>query len=359
MSKSKRAATEESMPTREQPRRAVKRDTPLSVEDLGEGKMPELEPVPDWDYFDKTNEEDGQRAAAVQSLGGERRALSDEAYGVKAGAKRATESQLLAVPKSMSFGPSAGCGAGFYEENCNVHRVGFGTAGWLATKEIAPEKSRKNGRDGEVYETPVELICGKLDSQHTRANSKVKVMYLVNGTMIKAYGMYNKEVKSIPEHYLDAKLWWRCPEWTEWVEHTAISQYFMPVPYRSASEPAWLAHDQDRLVVVGTLFTEKLTIYHYLCWSGIDTMFLTSPDADCALQPSFAWNAYKDWRSEPEAIIRALLVKNSRGEIVIMPEEDRGRQTSYRFLPPHKLLPSNDLRGDTGEVRCSGRTDCH
>jgi len=137
--------------------------------------------------------------------------------------------------------------------------------------------------------------------------------------------MYNKEVKSIPEHYLDAKLWWRSPEWTEWVEHTAISQYFMPVPYRSASEPAWLAHDQDRLVVVGTLFTEKLTIYHYLCWSGIDTMFLTSPDADCALQPSFAWNAYKDWRSEPEAIIRALLVKNSRGEIVIMPE-DRGRQ---------------------------------
>ena len=69
--------------------------------------MPALEPVPDWDYFDKTNDEEGQRAAAVRSLGGERRALSDEASGVKAGTKRATESQLLAVPKSMSLGPSA------------------------------------------------------------------------------------------------------------------------------------------------------------------------------------------------------------------------------------------------------------
>ena len=114
-----------------------------------------------------------------------------------------------------------------------------------------------------MFSSPVEIVNAYLDPVHTRANSKVLVIYYVDVNMIKGYGMMDVKICKIDERYLKPGFWWRMVEWIAYQPHTCIESHAEPIPYKSRHESA---DRPSACVVIGGLQTDNMIIQDYIIW---------------------------------------------------------------------------------------------
>ena len=134
-------------------------------------------------------------------------------------------------PESMSFGPSNGVGAGFYDSVGNIYRCCVGTTYWAVVEEVAPEKPSPHARfsrDGEKYFTPLELVQNYVPATYLRSSSKALVNYYANGTMIVAHKLLEGTMVVIPQRLLAAHIWFKIEGYLRFVNHTAIVGFAFP-----------------------------------------------------------------------------------------------------------------------------------
>ena len=164
--------------------------------------------------------------------------------------------------------------------------------------------------------------------------------------MIQAYSMMDERCK-LPDHYLKADLWWRCPEWIAAVPHVCVRQVAAPIPYRNHVSAAYYddvdrataRSDRDGLTVMGELTTEKLKITGIKLWSGgPDFLSITSiselhkmPPARVLLDlPFIRWE-------HQQAPFHFAGVANHRGKVIII-NGGKDAQQAYRWLAPEEMV---------------------
>ena len=76
------------------------------------------------------------------------------------------------------------------------------------------------GRNGAVYTTLVEVVCGAAAAGFTRGSSKVVLTYYVNGTMIDVYKM--DESGFIPAGLKSPHIWFKAVGWLGTASHSSL-----------------------------------------------------------------------------------------------------------------------------------------
>ena len=329
---------------REQPARQAKRSH-YTDEELSQEKEERKEARHRYTAFE-VDKPPPLRLAAIKEVGAAREQL----------AKGVFQADTLPfngdIPSSMTFGPAGGCGAGFYDETGGVHRVGVGTFKWGIFKEIAPATGGR-ARHGASFFSVVEIINAYLESDYSRAGSKVLVAYYVNGTMINAYGMDPDGI--IPAGLKQADIWFRTPAWLGFVEHTSI--ICDAIPFRPklldmelsrqsfAGASVGATPDRDGAWVAGGIkCNENLKVESWEPWVLGDPHFLDDhgPPTDAKhyvqLQPS-PYNFFVAPPDEPPFTFQRLLMVDGGGaHRTIVISEDRAKQsTCCRWVLPADL----------------------
>ena len=247
-------------PRREQPDRSGKKHE-YTQEELSMNKT-ETKRARRWSYVGFEPDTTCVATKNLPVLGAERQALADMVVGEE------DPTYNGRVPAAFSFGERGGCGRGFYCEAGQVHRLGRGTLAWLACEEKGASKSK---REQQFYFTLVELVKTELAPTFSRADSKLTVIYYVNGTMIRAYDLDPNSV--IPSHLVAAAIWWRVARWTSIDDHTgSASITSFAIPYRLEPGSCTLVHaanvgDRDGAYVAGGLkLNDMRTVESFEPW---------------------------------------------------------------------------------------------
>ena len=157
------------------------------------------------------------------------------AVGKALAAKAAPQTEITyngELPISMTFGPSHGCGAGWYDECGNTFRVGVGSIAWAVMDEVGEVRG---ARDNATYVTLVELFALSLDCTASRLAANLRVIYYVNGTMIQAYGLDPDGI--VPARLVSPVIWWRMPVWNAELPHVCVAGPALPLRVPQLDNP--------------------------------------------------------------------------------------------------------------------------
>ena len=170
--------------------------------------------------------------------------------------------------------------------------------------------------------------------------------------MIHAYSMMDESCK-LPEHYLKANLWWRCPEWIAAVPHVCVRQVAAPIPYRNHVSDAFrddvdratATSDRDGLTVMGELTTNKLKITGFKLWSGgFVPDFLTDSELHKKIPERVYLNCpFIDSCRQQAPFHFAKVAKLANGKVIIIDSGKDQRagedaQQAYHWLVPEDIM---------------------
>ena len=126
------------------------------------------------------------------------------------------------VPKSISYGPSKGCGGGVIDEMLNQYAAGRLCTYWCVTQERAA--GDQGPRHGESYYHAYEFSSVfVVPSLHTRINPLHVLGSYVHNTMVTSLLSFAPKVKTKEiQLLLDTDSWWWCPKY--------VSQQFSEKP---------------------------------------------------------------------------------------------------------------------------------